>query len=740
MSARRLILAVLATALGVLMFASAPALAAAPEAPEVAVESPVPAFALPDGRQWEMVSPAQKLGAAVVLAPTTVTQASEDGGAISYPMSGPFVANQAGNALESQALSRRGPDGWSTEDISTPHSGPSGLFYNHDSEYELFSSDLSSALVVPFGETPLAPGVTEPTPYVRDDETGGYTPVLTTADVTTGEQFGDEKDGEENQNVFFVAATPDLSHVVLESTVALTTPKEAGSHILLYEWSADELRLITESDGAAGEPELGTAGDTRGAVSNDGSRIFWHGSTSGSLYMTEMTDGKVTRLNAAQGVPEPEREGNHAEFQIANGQGSMVFFSDEAQLTTSPGGGLYAYNVETGKLTLVAPSVRGLVLGTGEDGSDVYVYAVAGGVLTETPNGAGEKAVAGANNLYALHREASDAEEKWAPTFVAMLSSDDAPDWTAEVGGNHVYYQMARQTVEVSHNGRYLAFMSDRSLTGYDNRDAGSGEPDEEVYLYDAEPARLVCASCDPSGAQPSGSHEEEDETTLSDPSGTWDDHWVAATILGMTEWSLFLTAHEPSYLSDEGRLFFDSLDALVPQDINGVEDVYEYEPGGVGSCAAGSGCVGLISGGIGPDESVFADASANGNDVFFVTTEPLVSQDVGTEYDMYDAHVCSAQAPCPSSVVSPPPCVTADSCRAAQAPQSGVFGAPASATFSGQGNTTPMPTPRAPKKTTKKAIKCAKGKRLSHGQCVKKKPKKKKQKLQAKKINRGGK
>ncbi len=37
--------------------------------------------------------------------------------------------------------------------------------------------------------------------------------------------------------------------------------------------------------------------------------------------------------------------------------------------------------------------------------------------------------------------------------------------------------------------------------------------------------------------------------------------------------------------MSNSGRLFFDSPDALVPQDINGLEDVYEYEPTGEGSC-----------------------------------------------------------------------------------------------------------------------------------------------------------
>ncbi len=34
--------------------------------------------------------------------------------------------------------------------------------------------------------------------------------------------------------------------------------------------------------------------------------------------------------------------------------------------------------------------------------------------------------------------------------------------------------------------------MSSASLTGYDNRDANSGQPDVEVYLYDSGTGRLV--------------------------------------------------------------------------------------------------------------------------------------------------------------------------------------------------------------------------------------------------------
>src|SRR6202042_1238487 len=93
---------------------------------------------------------------------------------------------------------------------------------------------------------------------------------------------------------------------------------------------------------------------------------------------------------------------------------------------------------------------------------------------------------------------------------------------------------------------------------------------------------------------------------------------------------------HQPHYLSDSGRLFFDSNDALVPQDVDGTQDVYQYEPTGVGDCqsmsatfnADSEGCVGLISAGTSAEESVFLDASESGGDVFFMTFSRLAPQD----------------------------------------------------------------------------------------------------------------
>jgi hypothetical protein len=705
---------------------------------------------LPDGRAWELVSPVEKLGAQVLPKNDALIQAAEDGDAISYYMESPFSDNASANDRATQVISKRGPSGWSTEDISTPHDKATG--FTDQEEYDLFSSDLTEGAAQPIGETPLSQEAAEETPYeqtpyVRDNETGAYTALVRPGNVPPGISFGQETSG--HPGVRFVTATPDFSHIVLTSPYALTTNSSFLPQGNYYEWTAGQLKLITALP--AGTPSLygvdiGYYSNMRNAISNDGSRVFWSTidyAEPDHLYMTDMTDGQVVRLDEAQGVSEPSGGGAH--FQIASSDGSLVFFSDEAQLTTSPGGGLYVYNVETEKLTLVTNSLlgedefSGVVLGAAENGSDVYF--VDGSVLSDIANARGEVAKTNSSNLYVLRREMHGAVEIWTPSFVTDLSANIAYEYGADAGanvgdendwrpkGDPNAYKLATQTVEVSPNGQYLAFMSERSLTGYDNRDASSGEPDEEVYLYDAAGEHLVCASCNPTGARPAGWLEPQ---VLSDQAQAWEGRWVAAAIPGRSETSdEFSALYERKYLTNTGRLFFDSRDALVPQDVNGVGDVYEYESAGEGSCESAdtdysekaAGCVSLISSGTGPDESVFADASANGDDVFFVTTDRLVAGNPGTEYDMYDARVCSTEAPCPSSVVTPALCATADACKAATTPQPELFGAPPSATFNGAGNVMP---------TSVTAVK-AKAKPLDRGQKLaralkvcKKKPKQK--------------
>ena len=45
------------------------------------------------------------------------------------------------------------------------------------------------------------------------------------------------------------------------------------------------------------------------------------------------------------------------------------------------------------------------------------------------------------------------------------------------------------------------------------------------------------------------------------------------------------ITSFDALVSEDGGRVFFNSSDALVPQDMNGTEDVYEWQREGVGSC-----------------------------------------------------------------------------------------------------------------------------------------------------------
>jgi WD40-like Beta Propeller Repeat len=749
---------------------------------------------LPDHRQWELVSPPDKYGATLEgFAPGgTATQASEDGGAITYAASSSTEANPPGDVSPEsvQVFSARGggtlPGGtqsteagssssWSSRDIGTPHDAPTlEAQVGHESEYQVFSADLSFGLVEPVGDTLLSPEASGVPPYLRDDAGGTYTPLVYPGNVPAGTNLG--TNGVTERPVKFVVATPDFSHVVLESEVPLVDGGSGG----LYEWSAgkppseqlQQLGVLPKSEGGA----VVGAGDpsTRfHELSSDGSVFFDYG---GHLYLQDVAKDESFLLDVAQpGITPPAQD--EATFLYASSDGSKVIFSDPQQLTSTPGGGVYECQIAEGaagptcaSLQLTDLIIEGGLLGASEDGS--YLYFVSGGVL------AGSGATSPGNNLYVDHYNGSS----WTTTFIAQLAGDDSRDWSPEFG------ELEKLTSRVSPDGRWLAFMSNSSLTGYDNVDAspgayekeetsyGSGKwvnvekegrpvpaQDEEVYLYDAAANKLVCASCNPTGARPTGFLDTGDVPFPLVDTYVWDigverkEHWLAGLIPGWTATGSGNAYYQSRYLSNGGRLFFDSSDALVSQDTNGTEDVYEYEPavgpdGGPGgtevspaqappndSCATGSstysarsgGCIGLISSGTSGEESAFLDASENGDDVFFLTAAKLVPQDTETNLSLYDAHVCGAEGvPCPPPPsATPPTCTNSDSCRAAPSPQPGIFSAPPSATFSGVGNVTLEVAP-PPKKVTKKTVKCK-------GAYVKKKVKKKEECIKKKKSKK---
>ncbi len=737
------------------------------------------AFSLLDAREWEQVSPPDKHGASIepLNFEGGVVQAAEGGGAITYTSEGSIVPEPEGNRTTevSQVLSKRGTEGWSSEDIATPHSDVGFFQIGAFAEYEFFSPDLSLGLVEPRGETPLPPlkEGAEKTIYERNDDdceptpteaipATCYLPLVTTANVEIpGSKLSipptEDQTNTSGHHIEFEGASPDLSHVVFgeDDGEPLTKEDEGGD---LYEWAAGRLSVVSVLPGGGG-PTGGELGGldhrvVRHAVSENGSRVVWLGTSTGHLYLRDMESKETVELDEPEpGCASCGTENAQPHFQTASSDGSRVFFTDRAQLTadstasvSASTADLYVFELTSGAGEPLAgrvndltvdrepgerAAVEGEVIGTSEDGT--YVYFVANGVLGDAGDhgaAAGNCAISstistGTCNLYVERYRGGGWEE---PVFIATLSGEDGHDYEP-------YGGLPTLTARVSPDGQWLAFMSDRRLTGYDNSDAASGVPDEEVYLFDEATGRLVCASCNPTGERPAGVFdpafrtEKNTAPLLVDERDAWGGHWLAGSVPGWTPDNRELALYQSRYLSDSGRLFFDSPDSLVPADVDGKENVYEFEPVGVGGCregAAGSGevfapaaagCVGLVSSGTSSQESEFLDATGvgpggeEGEEVFFLTASQLVAGDTDDAFDVYDAHSCSTVSPCiaASTVAAAPPCTTADSCRAAPAPQPSIYGAPPSATFSGPGNLAPPPPTAVKPKLETKAEKLAK-------------------------------
>lgn len=585
---------------------------------------------LPDSRAYEMVTPVQSDSEAWIRSGSFAgIQASTSGNQLTYPVHGPF---SGATTSGTNYLATRGMSAWTSQVLDPQQAPAPNLLCTVAFEYSL---DLSrAAVMVPEspgacnGETsPLVAGEPQGVNnlFLRDNTTGSYQ--LVSLNPVLGAPAPAE----------FQGASADFSHVVFAESAQLTSDAPIATNPLsyqnLYEWSGGTVSLVTlvpasgtSCTGSACTPVAGSLADFSSpvnafnAVSSDGSNIYFL--YRGNLYLRQNGTSTVQVDAPASGAPGP---GGGSQFAGASADGSLVFFTDDASagLTsdTVPGSGanLYRYDVNTGTLTDLTPGLHvsvDAVVGAASDGS--YVYFVAEGDLA-----AG--ASSGQENLFVFHAGSTK--------FIATLSLSDSNDWTGS------------GTSRVTPDGTHLAFDSVNSLTGFDNTDANTGQPDNEVFLYDAQAAALVCASCNPSGARPIGS------STITPREGSFS---------------------RQRNLSDSGsRLFFDSSDALVPQDTNGKQDVYAYE----------GGQVRLISTGTSNDDSFFFDASPSGNDVFFATRQALVSQDLRDGYVVYDARVGGGF---PAS--APPPSCQGDGCK----PPPSTLPLPpvtASVTFFGPGN-----------------------------------------------------
>jgi hypothetical protein len=545
--------------------------------------------ALPDGRVYEQVTPVEKNGGDVGgpsfggAFASAYGQSANDGDAITYLSFTSFGDAQSAPLL-TQYVSTRVPQvAWSTHAISPPEV-PTAQVHLYFPTYPYFTSDLSAAIVSWHGPALAADAlVGYPNLYVRHAD-GSYSLVTMVAPPNVSP---------ENYSVTFIGGSEDLSRVVFEANDALTAAAPASARSV-YEWTGSGLRLVSVLPNGLPAASAGAADGSDdnflNAVSLDGSRIFWTDGE-GQLYVRE--NGTTTvKLNASQ--RSPSLGDGTAVLGANTPTGSRAVFTDATALTDEAddaGGGLYEYELESRSLRDLTPYATGNpeivgVLGM-SDGGDI-VYFVARGALTAEAN-------AGEDNLYV----AQDGTVQ----FVATLSSEDGTDWTREV---------QERTVRLTPDGTHLLFLSQASLTGYNNTDAVSGNRDAELFLYSLGAPKPVCVSCNPSGARPLG--------PASIP------HWYSPS-------------HQPSVMTADGsKVFFNSRDALVPGDTNGRQDVYEWE----------DGVVELISTGTSSDISALVDISEEGRDVFFTTRSALVPQDNDESSDLYDARIDGGFAPAP--------------------------------------------------------------------------------------------
>ncbi len=664
-----------------------------------------PSAQLPDCRAYEMVSPVDKKGTDAKAGRGTfpeLDQSSTSGQQFTYSTVRAF-GDAVSDPYSSQYMASRGADGWTSHGISPPQGKSLSGFPATTSEFKAFSPDLSTAWLVDPADPPLTPDAINHyiNIYQRDNTSGSYQALTTLKplnEITSGQYFPE-----------FQGASSDGSHAIFRSLAPLT-PEAPNTESVLYEWFDGTPRLVAvlpNGEPYSGESTAGTQNEQQiyglfqtvyHAISDNGSRIFWTAKDSGQIYV-RIDNSKPDARTVAVGV---------GRFWTASADGSKAIFTNSVS-------DLYEFNVDTETPTLIAHNVSG-VLGASEDAS--YIYFVSREDLA-----AG--ATAGEPNLYLDHGGAM--------SFIATLPDDTE----VNVAKGTEFVQTPRpisaepylHTARVTPDGLHAAFVSQGSLTGYDNIDTASGKAAAEVYLYDATAnggnGKLICASCNPSGARPATG------TAFFNGANSPNSYLAAASIPG---WKSEL--YDGRVLSDNGnRVFFDSFDALVPQDTNGVQDVYEWEALGTGPSGArcteesasfsaqDDGCLSLISTGKSPQPSELIDASPSGADVFIRTASSIDPRDPGL-LDIYDARQEGGFPPPPN----PAAACEGEACQTPPAPPNDPT--PASSTYNGPGNVVEKP-----------AKPCAKGKIRRHGKCVKKHPGKKHHKKAHKrhpKSNRG--
>lgn len=606
--------------------------------------------------RYEMVSPPDKANGNLFF--RSYAHLAPSGDAAQFLSAASFAGSPA-SVQVNPYRAVRGSDNWSTQSMILPQSSFNGGFSNGATQG--FSPDLSR--VISFSRQVLAPGAVagNSNMYLRNADTGSVVFLGTSTNTELGMGIGGTG--------IFLGSSIDGTHMIFRFPDALT-PNAIPGQDNLYDYSDGHIELVSLApDGSAmsGTRTIGTGEGkeylARNGVSRDGKTIFFS-REDGSLYVHR---GGETVL-----VSRSHRSGDDPTAPVgvwdvwASEDGSAVYFLSRQPLTDDAPmapefTGVFRYDVASDQLTYVPMDVgppgtnfAKKIFGVSADGSTVFF-------------GGGEnlEPCCLSNNSYPMDRIFRNHDG--VTEFVAKTSA--ALEGVFDFGAVS------------SPNGRYLAINAKTPTLTSPPSNPCTGCT--EIYIYDAVTDDIECASCNPDGSV-------TDETALP--------REAAENIGGYVN----------NALLDDGSVFFQSRQRLLPEDTNDKLDIYRWR----------AGQLDLISPGKGTSDSFYGDATPDGSSVAFYTGEQLVGQDVDHTQDLYVARVgggLSAQNP----PAPPAPCFGEGCLNRSPDPPPDVT--PGSNGFAGPAN---------PKAANARKSRCAKGRkaRKSHGKtkCVKAKKAKK--------------
>jgi hypothetical protein len=592
---------------------------------------------------FEQVSPVDK-GAGAVSGINTFT-AAPDGESFLYSAYGSFNEVPSKSIpMYTRYLAERGEDKW----INRPNDPPfavrgSGVFLQFAIMVtQRTSENLKYSFVSSLRA--LTPGATEggSNHYIQDNLTGELTLVMTSpdfreTDVLTGLQG--------QVSVYWVAQ--DGKAALFHRTYAegsnpkglyKWTAEDGLEYAGGYEWEGTTYSLSSTNNNESGARERFPVED---ALTN---LYLSSGFTLNSPVATPVVLRRESGDTPISVSHRPENEGTAVKGYlqtVSEGGEFATFFTKADRLTEdSPAGGkyfLYRYDESEDDLDYIAYSNGGnydfRVLQASRDGQTVAFTsqaALAPGA-TEAPSSQ--------TNVYVWRNGSTQ--------FVYRAAAVGPKMFVLSLNGRYLYFTDGSTDLATSFGTETV------SLACADSKAPATPLACEQAYLYDAgvSGGNLDCLSCAGGVAKGNGG----------DPSSN---NSATLAFNGRQSWNV----------TNDGRAFFATAEALLPADTNGLEDVYEFHEGGYR----------LVSPAKAGYSYRFIDASRDGSAIFLTTTDAIVPQDQDTVTDLYVTREGAGFPYNPPPVT--PPCLGAEACHGSPSAAPNTPGA-STAAFKGNPN-----------------------------------------------------